>query len=341
MSLIQKRGLAADSVDETKIKLSSNVGLRARNNAGTADVSFLKLNASDKAELLTPLVVPASTAAGEAAQQGYVDTGLALKINSSLLGANNGVATLDASGKLPTSQLPSTAIGALNYKGVLDASTAAYPTSPAKGDYYVISVAGTISGHAYAIGDWAAYDGTQWDYIDNGQKVSSVNGAVGAVVLTTTNINEGTNLYFTQARFDTAFAGKSTSQLSEGTNLYFTNARAIASVLTGFSPTAGTVSATDSVLTALQKHDFSLSTKQAAFARTKESHTVTGAEVTAHAITLLHAPIANSVVLEVFGVIQIEGVDYSVSGSTLTFINGGDLYSQVITNDIMYLQYSY
>jgi len=46
----------------------------------------------------------------------------------------------------------------------------------------------------------------------------------------TTNLAEGTNLYYTQARFDTAFGGKSTSDLSEGTNLYFTNARAIAAV---------------------------------------------------------------------------------------------------------------
>lgn len=43
---------------------------------------------------------------------------------------------------------------------------------------------------------------------------------------TTTNLTEGTNLYYTQARFDTAFAGKSTSDLSEGSNLYYTTVRA-------------------------------------------------------------------------------------------------------------------
>lgn len=50
----------------------------------------------------------------------------------------------------------------------------------------------------------------------------------------TSQVTEGSNLYYTQARFDTAFSGKSTSNLSEGTNLYFTNARAI-SALTGQS----------------------------------------------------------------------------------------------------------
>jgi|694.fasta_scaffold03074_20 hypothetical protein len=56
--------------------------------------------------------------------------------------------------------------------------------------------------------------------------VTSVNTLTGAVVLTTTNIAEGTNLYYTQARFDTAFTAKSTTNLTEGTNLYYTTARA-------------------------------------------------------------------------------------------------------------------
>lgn len=43
---------------------------------------------------------------------------------------------------------------------------------------------------------------------------------------TTDALTEGsTNLYYTTARFDTAFSGKSTTDLSEGTNLYYTDAR--------------------------------------------------------------------------------------------------------------------
>jgi hypothetical protein len=131
---------------------------------------------------------------------------IATALQTSQLGVANGVASLDSGGKVPSSQLPSsvTQPGSLNYKGTWDASTAAYPTSPAKGDYYVVSVAGTISGHAYAIHDWLTYNGTAWDYIDNSMYVSSVNGQQGAVVLTTTNINEGTNLYFTNGRAQTA-----------------------------------------------------------------------------------------------------------------------------------------
>lgn len=63
--------------------------------------------------------------------------------------------------------------------------------------------------------------------------VSSVFGRTGAVVAT---------------------AGDYTTALvTEVTNLYFTNARAIASTLTGFSATTGTVSSTDSIIIAIEK----------------------------------------------------------------------------------------
>jgi hypothetical protein len=84
--------------------------------------------------------------------------------------------------------------------------------------------------------------------------VQSVNTKTGAVVLTTTDISEGTNLYYTQARFNSAFTAKSTTDLSEGTNQYFTAARVRAVVLTGLSlATNAVISATDSVLIAFGK----------------------------------------------------------------------------------------
>lgn len=46
----------------------------------------------------------------------------------------------------------------------------------------------------------------------------------------TDDVPEGANLYYTVARFNTAFAAKSTSDLLEGTNLYYTNARADARI---------------------------------------------------------------------------------------------------------------
>ena len=57
-----------------------------------------------------------------------------------------------------------------------------------------------------------------------------VTGAVTGTVSSLSNhdtgdLAEGSNLYYTQARFDSAFTAKSTSDLSEGTNLYYTDAR--------------------------------------------------------------------------------------------------------------------
>ena len=61
--------------------------------------------------------------------------------------------------------------------------------------------------------------------------MSSVFGRAGAITAqsgdySTTQVTEGTNLYYTQSRFDTALAAKSTTNLTEGTNLYFTDLRA-------------------------------------------------------------------------------------------------------------------
>lgn len=47
---------------------------------------------------------------------------------------------------------------------------------------------------------------------------------------TTDDVTEGSNLYYTQGRFDTAFSAKDTGDLTEGSNLYHTDARAIAAV---------------------------------------------------------------------------------------------------------------
>ena len=51
--------------------------------------------------------------------------------------------------------------------------------------------------------------------------------ATGVITVpeTTDHITEGSNLYYTQTRFDNAFTAKSTTDLSEGSNLYYTNTR--------------------------------------------------------------------------------------------------------------------
>jgi hypothetical protein len=84
----------------------------------------------------------------------------------------------------------------------------------------------------------------------------------------TTDLSEGTNLYYTTARFDTAFNGKSTSDLSEGTNLYFTDERvddrvnnllvAGTNITLTYDDTANTltITGTDTTLSQEQVEDF-------------------------------------------------------------------------------------
>ena len=161
-------------------------------------------------------------------------------------GAALGVATLDAGGKVPSSQIPMQ--GDLNYQGTWNASTNT-PTLTSsvgtKGYYYVVDVAGTTNLNGitdWQIGDWAIYNGTIWQKVDNTDAVTSVNGQVGTVVLTTTNINEGTNLYYTDAR--------ARSSVSGGTGISYNSTTG---VITNSSPSlggdvVGPASATDNAI---------------------------------------------------------------------------------------------
>jgi len=105
-----------------------------------------------------------------------------------------GVATLDGSGTVPISQLPAAVLGALSYQGTWNASTNS-PTLTSsvgtKGYYYVVNVAGSTNLDGitdWKVGDWAVYNGTAWQKVDNTDAVTSVNGYTGTVVLTNTDI---------------------------------------------------------------------------------------------------------------------------------------------------------
>jgi len=109
-------------------------------------------------------------------------------------GANNGVATLDAGGKIPSTQLPATL---LIYKGVWDADTNSpeltTPDTTKKGFVYNVSVAGTQFGIDFSLGDWAIYnDDGVLEKSDNSDDVTSVNGQQGAVVLNADHISDST-----------------------------------------------------------------------------------------------------------------------------------------------------
>jgi hypothetical protein len=127
------------------------------------------------------------TLADTAIQPGDLGTAAYLDAGSAL-----GVATLDAGGKVPTSQIPQ--MGDLNYQGTWNASTNT-PTltssAGTKGFYYVVSVAGSTNLNGitdWKVGDWAVFNGSVWEKIDNTDAVTSVNGYTGTVVLSASDV---------------------------------------------------------------------------------------------------------------------------------------------------------
>ena len=135
--------------------------------------------------------------------------------NSANKGANNGYAGLDSTGKVPSSQLPSYVDDVLEF-----ANLASFPITGESGKIYI----------ALDTNLEYRWSGTIYVNIAKGD-VQSVNTKTGAVVLNTDDIAES----------------------GTPTNKWWTNARTIASTLTGFTSGAGTVTSSDSVLTALQK----------------------------------------------------------------------------------------
>ena len=108
-------------------------------------------------------------------------------------GSANGVASLDAGGKVPVSQIP--ALGDLNYQGTWNATTnvpTLVSSAGTKGYYYVVATAGTTNLNGitdWQIGDWAVFNGSVWQKIDNTDAVTSVNGYTGVVVLTAADVS--------------------------------------------------------------------------------------------------------------------------------------------------------
>ena len=115
---------------------------------------------------------------------------------------------------------------ALNYKGSYNANTATPAlTSALKGDFYIVSVAGTLDSIALNVGDHIVFNqnsanpvlSSYFDVIDNTDAVASVNTKTGVVVLDTNDIAENTNLYYTNARADARIGAANLTDLNDVT----------------------------------------------------------------------------------------------------------------------------
>jgi hypothetical protein len=113
-----------------------------------------------------------------------------LSISGSTIAATDTILT--AFGKLQN-QI-NTLAGGVSYQGSWNANT----NTPAlasgvgtKGYYYVVGVPGTTNLNGittWQLGDWAIFNGTAWEKVDNTDAVVSVNGFTGAVILTKADI---------------------------------------------------------------------------------------------------------------------------------------------------------
>ena len=136
------------------------------------------------------------------------------------------------------------AIGSLVYKGTWNAST----NSPFlqsgvgnKGDYYVVNVAGTTNLDGitdWQVGDWAVFNGSTWQKIDNTDQVLSVNGYQGVVVLTATDVGATPNTAYVIAGTGLSGGGRLTG------NVTLTNAG-----VTAFNTRTGSVTLSSSDVT--------------------------------------------------------------------------------------------
>jgi hypothetical protein len=110
--------------------------------------------------------------------------------------------------------------GFVNYEGTWNASTNT-PTLVSsvgtKGDYYVVSVTGSTNLNGittWTQGDWAIFNGTAWEKVDNTDLVTSVAGRTGAITLTTADIS-GLGTIATQAANNVSITGGSITGITD------------------------------------------------------------------------------------------------------------------------------
>ena len=164
----------------------------------------------------------------------YTDADADARI-SAQKGQNSGLCELDANGLVPTNHLPPLAI------------TDVHVVADATERLALVAQEGDVAIQTDDSTSWI-YDGSAWvQFAIGGSGVSSVNGQTGVVSLLTTDIAEGTNLYYTTTRFDDRLATKTTDNLTEGSsNKYFSDtlARGAFSAGTGITITTGTIAST-------------------------------------------------------------------------------------------------
>ena len=132
---------------------------------------------------------PASGSAAPTAFRALVNDDLpASGVTANTYGSSTTIPVITVNSKgVVTGVTTSAIIGTLSYQGGWNASTnvpALVSSVGTNGYYYVVTTAGSTNLNGitdWAIGDWAIFNGTAWQKIDQTNTVTSVNGQTGAV----------------------------------------------------------------------------------------------------------------------------------------------------------------
>ena len=160
---------------------------------------------------------------------GWGDHSAAGYESTSNKGTPNGYAGLDGSGKVPSAQLPSFVDDVLEYSTLSN-----FPTTGEAGKIYVA----LDTNRVYRWG------GSSYTEISPGE-VSAVNGKTGNVTLTTTDISEGANLYFTEARARAAISVSGDLDYTNGVISFNETYSTAAEIKTAYESNANTNAYTD------------------------------------------------------------------------------------------------
>src|SRR5574344_649832 len=195
---------ANSSIKITAAKMARTATTRLLYLGAEADVTVNYQLVVDSMGSIVPLKIanPSGTVAGKVIEllkyENKVDAEIirataaeALKEDKSKKNVASGYCPLDENVKIPFANIPDSILGQLEYQGVWDASTGNFPAATEKGQYWIASSNGTGSTISYSVGDWAVYNGTAFDKVDNSDAVFSVNGKLGNVVLDKTDVGLG------------------------------------------------------------------------------------------------------------------------------------------------------
>lgn len=122
-------------------------------------------------------------------------------------------AHLNENGKVPLEELDDSLLGNLQFQTLWDAenNNPQLPLVPTqKGQYWIVSNGGERFGLTFNTGDWLVAGEGVWQKVDNSDAVTSVNGKIGNVILTSNDIshNNETVASAIESKQDKLTAGK-------------------------------------------------------------------------------------------------------------------------------------